>query len=414
MPQDGRSAGIWQTFSESPTAAKAVLAGVLINRVGGFLGIFLVLFMASRGHSPAASAAALGGYGLGGVIGTLIGGALADRLGARTATVVSMAGSAVLTVSLLYLPGYPLLMLALTLCGLAGQVFRPASATLLSDLTPQGRQVMIFAMYRFGLNLGTTICPLLGFGLYYLGRHHYTLLFWGEALVALSYTALALITLPGKAKTSRVVDRTTVRGGYLAVLRDRRFLMFLLAAFVNAVVYVQYLSTLPLDIRAHHLALFWYTVAVALNGLMVIAFELPLTRISQHWPVKLSIGSTCALVGLGMAGYGLPLGPAVLVLGTLVWSAGEVVGAPALFAYPAVAGPAQLRSRYIGSFQFAYACASALGPVIGGLLFTALGHRVWPVLAVGSILAAVLVVITVQQPAEPVEAEPVEAGLPAA
>src|SRR4051794_35896713 len=133
---DGSSrVGIRQTFSESPTAVKAIFAGVFLNRVGAFLSIFLVLFVASRGHSPAQSAAALGGYGTGGVLGTLIGGALADRLGARTVTMFSMSGSAGLTVSLLYLPSYALLMVAVVLCGLVSQLFRPVSATLISELT---------------------------------------------------------------------------------------------------------------------------------------------------------------------------------------------------------------------------------------------------------------------------------------
>src|SRR4051794_41799155 len=77
-----QSAGIWRTFNESPTAVKAIFAGVFINRLGAFLSIFVVLFMTSKGRSPSEAAFALGAYGAGGVIGVLIGGMLADRLGA--------------------------------------------------------------------------------------------------------------------------------------------------------------------------------------------------------------------------------------------------------------------------------------------------------------------------------------------
>jgi predicted MFS family arabinose efflux permease len=87
--EQARSAGIWTTFSESPLAVKAIFGGVFINRVGGFLNIFLVLFLISKGHSASAAALALGVYGAGGVLGVLIGGMLADRLGARNATVRS-------------------------------------------------------------------------------------------------------------------------------------------------------------------------------------------------------------------------------------------------------------------------------------------------------------------------------------
>lgn len=42
-PQSRQDAGIWRTFVESPLAVKAVLGGVFVNRLGGFLNIFLVL-----------------------------------------------------------------------------------------------------------------------------------------------------------------------------------------------------------------------------------------------------------------------------------------------------------------------------------------------------------------------------------
>jgi hypothetical protein len=56
------------------------------------------------------------------------------------------------------------------------------------------------------------------------------------------------------------------------VLRDRRFTLYLFAMLLNAIVDTQYLSTLPLDVKASGLPVFWYTLAVALNGFIVIAW----------------------------------------------------------------------------------------------------------------------------------------------
>jgi MFS family permease len=404
-PHQAASAGIWATFSESPVAVKAIIGGVFVNRVGGFLNIFLVLYLIAEGHSAAEAALGLGSYGIGGVVGVLIGGMLADRLGARNATVLSMSSSAVLIASLLYLHDYLVLLIAVGVVGLVSQIFRPASATLLSELTPESRQVMIFAMYRFGLNVGATAAPLLGFALYDLDHQHFTLLFWGEALVALVYAALAMVALPRR--TSRTAGAAAASpGGYSDVLRDRRYLLYLIATLLNAAVYTQYLSTLPLDVKAEGVPIFWYTFAVALNGGLVIAFELPLTKLSQRWPLKLTIGLSFLLVGLGVGCYGLPLGPAVIIVGTLVWTTAEVIGAPTVFAYPALAGPAHLKGRYIGSFQFMFGLGSAAGPVIGGALFTQLGHRVWPVLAVGGLLAAPFGMAAIRTPVKPSNADP--------
>ncbi|MEV7414919.1 MFS transporter [Streptomyces sp. NPDC089919] len=391
--------GVWETFRESSPAVKTVLAGVLVNRLSGFLQLFLVLFLTARGYSDARTVIALGVYGAGAVAGSLIGGSLADRLGIRGATTLSMGSTAVLTAALLHLPSYGLLLAAIGLVSLGAQLFRPASATLLADQTDGDRQVMVFAMYRFGLNVGATAAPLVGYALYNAGGHSYTLLFWGEAALALVYALVARATLPARSPRTPAPAAPAgeaVRGGYAAVLRDRRFLLYLAAAFFHSAVYMQYLSTLPLYMKDAGLALFWYTSAVALNGVIVIAFELLVTKLSQNWPLKITVGLGFALVGAGVACYGLPIGPAAVVIGTLVWSLGEILGGPAVFAYPAKAGPEPLRSRYIGSFQFVFGLGSALGPMAGSWLYVTTGALVWPLVGACSLLATVFGLIAVR------------------
>ncbi|MEU9236634.1 MFS transporter [Streptomyces subrutilus] len=409
VPVPGEEAGagrptVWRTFHEAPLPVKTVLAGVLVNRLSGFLQIFLVLFLTAKGYSDGSTVLALGVYGAGAVAGTLIGGTLADRMGVRNATVVSMGSTSVLTAALLYVPSFPALLAAIALVSLGSQLFRPASATLLAELTADNRQVMIFAMYRFGLNLGATAAPLVGFALYNAGGHGYTLLFWGEAAIALVYAVFAWATLPARVRPAPAGAATgadEAPGGYAAVIRDRRYLLYLIAAFCHAAVYMQYLSTLPLYMKDAGLALFWYTLAVSLNGFIVIAFELLLTKLSQEWPLKVTIGLGFALVGAGVAFYGLPIGPAAVIVGTLIWSIGEIIGGPAVFAYPATAGPARLRSRYIGSFQFMFGLGTAVGPMAGSWLYLRLDGLVWPVVALGSLLATVFGLIAVRRPASP-------------
>ncbi|GAA3053134.1 hypothetical protein GCM10020000_38560 [Streptomyces olivoverticillatus] len=257
----------------------------------------------------------------------------------RGATVVSMGSASVLTASLLYLPDFWMLLGG----GGAGRPVRPAVPPGLghpavgADLRrPAGHDLRdVPVRPQRG---GATAAPLLGFALYKAGGHSYDLLFWGEALIALVYAVLAYATLPartaGRAAEAQPEERGPA-GGYGAVLRDRRYLLYLLAAFFHSVVYVQYLSTLPLYVEDIGLAVFWYTVAVSLNGFIVVVFELLITKLSQNWPLKLTIGLGFALVGAGVAFYGLPLGPAALVVGTLIWSLGEIIGGPAVFAYPA-------------------------------------------------------------------------------
>ena len=401
--RDASNAGVWATVSQAPTAVKTVLLGVFLNRLSGFLNIFLVLFLSQQGFTVGQAAVAVGVFGAGCVVSYLIGGMLAERLGPRYLSAASMAASAALIAALLYVPDFGLLLCVVALAGVASQVWWPASATLLSDLTADGRQVMILALYRFAVNVGSAAAPLIGVVLYNLNHQQYTVAFWVQAVVALAYGVLAFAVLPRRrprvdVPADDVPAMTGAVGGYLAVLRDRKFVLYLIAVFFYTAVYMQYLSTLPLDIQASGLSLFWYTVVVSLNGLLVIAFELPLTKFAQRWPRRRTVCLAFTLVGMGMAVYGLPLAPVVIVIGTIIWTCGEMVGAPSVFAYPALAGPVHLKTYYIGSFQFVFGLATAVGMSAGVALFGQFGHRIWPLVASGAVLSVAFAFVALGNP----------------
>ncbi|WP_081316786.1 MFS transporter [Pantoea stewartii] len=391
MTNSSATPGVWETFSQSPLSSKVILFGVMINRLSGFLQIFIVLFLISLGYSHQQTIIALFIYGTGAVVGALIGGSLSERMGTRTASMISMGATAVLTAALLYLHNFTAILLVVALASLCAQLFRPASSALLSQQTPAERQTMIFAIYRLGLNLGATGAPLIGYALYHWGGESFTWLFWGEAIIAGLYALLAMLTLPGKnRKSASASSPATKRGGYLEVLADRRFVLFLLATLCHSAVFVQYITTLPMYVEDQKIGLFWYTLAVSLNGIIVICFELLITKITQNHARRKMLALGFALIGSGVAFYAVPIGPAALIVGTLIWSVGEIISGPAFFAFPANAGPKHLKAHYLGSFHFMFSMGIAVGPVVGGWLYLQLGTAIWPVISLGSFFAAVV------------------------
>jgi predicted MFS family arabinose efflux permease len=368
-------AGIWITLRESSVPVRAMLVGILVNRLGAFFQTFLVLFLTHRGFTQVQAGVALGCYGAGSFLGVLAGGALADKLGPRWATLTSMTGTAGLLVVVLYVHNYPALVVTVVLVGVVAQLYRPAAATLLSELTPKHQQVMIFALYRLAVNIGTTAAPLFGA---LLIAASYSLLFWSEAVAALVYAVIAALTLPRRpahpaAKTAR--SRRT--GGYRAVLADRRFVLYLLALLINSTVYIQYVSTLPLAMKAAGLATLWYSLMISLNGFIVITCELLVTKVTQRQPIKGVVVVGFLLLGGGLSIYSLPGGAAVFVAGTLVWTLAEIIGGPTMFAYPGLVAPEGLRGRYISSMQTMFSLGAAIGPALGVAVYRVIGTNVW-------------------------------------
>jgi predicted MFS family arabinose efflux permease len=374
------------------------LVGVFVNRLAGFIQIYLVLFLTHRGYTAGQAGLGLGVYGAGAVLGTFVGGSMTDRLSPRTATLASMLGSTVFILSILYLPVYPLLLLAVLLVSTVGQFYRPAAQAMLTELTPPARLVMVTAMYRLGMNLGTTVTPLLGAALLSVS---YDLLFWFEAAAALVYAVIAYTALPRETpeRSAEAESAVSAARGYRVLLGDRRYLLFLAAVFLMSAAYCQYISTLPLAITHAGLSVWWYSAVVALNGFIVITSELLMTKVVQRWPLRLTMLIGLGLVAVGYGTYAIALVPVLLILGTVIWTLSEIVGAPTVFAYPGIAAPPHQQGRYIGAMQSLFGLGAAVGPVLGVLLWTWVGQDVWLWVAGSAALATVCGVAAVRDPA---------------
>jgi MFS family permease len=374
------STGIWATIREAPAPVKALLVGVFVNKLGWFLQVFLVLFLTtSKGFTDVQAGTALGIYGGGSVIGLIIGGSLSDKVGPRAAVMISMFGMAAFVLGIAYVPSYTAILIVVALAGAVGQFYRPASAALLTELTPKNRQVMTFALYRLAMNVGTTAAPLIGAALVAIS---WNLLFIGEALAALAYAAVAIIALPGRKPAEPVVidepaAASEPKGGYLAVLRDYKYVLFLVCMFINAAIYMQYLAVLPLHMKSEGLSTWWFSAVVALNGFIVITCELLVTKVVQHWPARIVAMIGFVLLGGGLAFYALPGGVAIFVIGTLLWTLAEIIAGPTMFAYPGMAAPPKLLGRYVGSAHAMFGLGSALGPFFGVWVWNSVGTQVW-------------------------------------
>jgi MFS family permease len=278
-------------------------------------------------------------------------------------------------VGILYLHNFPALLVDVAVVGMIGLVYRPASAALLSQLTPKDRQVMIFAVYRLTINVGTTLSPLFG-ALLILAS--YNLLFWGDAVTSMGYAVIALFLLPSRAAEHGAAPAGARRlSGLRVVAADRRYLLFLGALLINATVYIQYISVLPLAMAADHIATAWYAFVLSLNSAIVITGELLMTKLTQRWPARVVALIGFTLLGAGQAMYSIPAGVVIFIGGTLVWTLAEITAGPTMSAYPANAGPARLKSQYLGASQAVFALGFAIGPALGVLVWHLVGRAVW-------------------------------------
>ena len=327
-------ANVLTSVRESDPAVRWLLCGVFVNQLGAFVQVFLVLFLVDQGSSDARAGIALGAYGAGSVLGALLGGRLADRLGRRATMTVSMLCAAALTIAIGFLGDpalYPLLLLVVVADGAMTQAYRPAASAMLADLVPAERLVMTFSMYRVALNTGAVIGPLVAA---WLMTVSWDLLFWADGLTAIACALLARRFLPASdaapaaahaasaagASSAGTADRAASpaagRTGYAAVLRDGRYLLYLFAMFASAVIYMQYFAVLPLEIRADGHSAAIYSAVLALSAAVVITCELLVTKRVQAWRATSAAAGGIALLGIGLGAYGIEGGLVLLFAAT--------------------------------------------------------------------------------------------------
>ena len=399
-----QSDGTWRTLRSLPRPVIVLLAGIAINRMGSFLAIFLILYLTHLGYSPSRSGIVLTAFGVGSIVGVYGGGRAADRFGPRRVIVVPMLLSGVAVGALAVERAYLPLLVTSALAGAFTQAYRPAASSMIAQLTPARSLVTAAAASRLAINIGATVGPLIGAA---VAVRSYTLVFVINAATCLFFGLVALIALPetGGARHAEPAG-TAGQPSAAGMLTDWRYLLFLAAGFATALAEVQYQVILPLQLIADGASTTLYGAVIALNGALVILLELPLTRFVQRLPMRVVIAVGDLLIGVGLASFGLAEAAWAFMLAALIWTAGEIVSGPSANAYPALAGPPNLRGRYIGAFSACQATALAIGPVIGTTLFQAYGRSAWLLCAALGAVALVGAWAGVRHPVPVHTAEP--------
>jgi MFS family permease len=390
-----------RNMRELPRSAWILIGGNFINWFASFALTFLVLYLTRRGVSITRAGAAVAAFGAGGMAAGVVGGHLADRLGRRKTMAVSMFTSAGAVLLLYYVHSYGAILVLAFVVGLATDTWRPASRALMADVVPEGQRVTAYALVRFFGHVGFAAgAALAGF----LAEHHIVWVFWSDAATSVVFALLALTALPEGRRATREED--VAGGGYRRVITDPSFVLLFLASMFVAFIYIQQNITLPLHVVGPaHLTTRDFGFLLTLNGVLVIALELPISSLTMHRPAKQMIALGFLLFGIG---FGLTAWAhsELALLGTVaIWTLGEMVSAPIAYAYLADIAPEHLRGRYQGLYELSWGIGGVAGPALGAVVFHATPTGLWLLCGALGIVASLFVLAT-PAPKGAVEPEP--------
>lgn len=146
-----------------------------------------------RGGSLVAGASIITTYIVGGVIGNLSGGNLADRIGRRPLLIASALAGAVLFAPIAYVPGY---MIWITSAVLGFGMFLTASTTVLigQDIFPENRAMGSGLAQGLSRGIGSVLIMIIGF---LVSKNDVSIVFWIMSAASLA-SVLPAIALPDR------------------------------------------------------------------------------------------------------------------------------------------------------------------------------------------------------------------------
>lgn len=145
-----------------------------------------------------------------------------------------------------------------------------------------------------------------------------------------------------------------------------------------------------------------YGLAVMVNGLVVVAFSLPVARWAETRLGPRLLAGAVALIGVGVGLHAVADSFWAHAAAVAVWSVGEIAFIPLVPAIVARLAPEALRGTYQGVQQSGWGLAKMLGPALGGVVLAQLGEAaLWGGgLAVALLVAAMILALRLGAPRE--------------
>ena len=260
---------------------------------------------------------------------------------------------------------------------------RGGAGALLADLCPRERRESAFGSMRVAFNTGALAGPVIGAGLVALG--------W-DALHAGFVRARG--DLPARLPAPAACGRSRSRRAAAVLPRDRaraRFGIFFVAALFGMTTYNAFETLMPVSLTQEHgYPPAAWGVLFVVNPLLVMLFQLRVTRWSGGLSPGTKLGAAMLLMGASFLPLVVTTAPVVLVLLLVVFVAGEMLWAPASDALATKLAPVEARGAAMGTLGIATWIGGALAPAVGFRVADGAGDAaMWiAIAAIGAVAAA--------------------------
>ncbi|EKN3596198.1 multidrug efflux MFS transporter MdtH [Yersinia enterocolitica] len=294
----------------------------------------------------------------------IFGGAIADRFGAKPMIVTGMLMRAA-GFALMAMADEPwILWLACALSGLGGTLFDPPRTALVIKLTRPHERGRFYSLLMMQDSAGAVIGALIGS---WLLQYDFHFVCWAGAVIFILAAGWNVWLLPAY-RISTV--RAPMKEGLMRVLRDRRFVTYVLTLTGYYMLSVQVMLMLPIvvnEIAGSPAAVKWmYAIEAALS----LTLLYPIARWSEkRFRLEQRLMFGLLIMTLSLFPVGLITHLQTLFMFICFFYMGSIIAEPARETLSASLADSRARGSYMGFSRLGLALGGALGYTGGGWMY---------------------------------------------
>ncbi len=374
-----RASGYARSF---PRPVWLLVAATLIESTGRFMVVpYLSLYMRGEGVSLGALGLVLGAAPVASVAFGAWGGHLADRWGRKPVQIlgVSLSGLALLGFAFAGSNVYVLALLNF-LNGMTRTFYRPATNAAIADFAPPDRRSEAYALHRISINAAFGWGPLIGVALFVAAPKAGFIV---AALLNLVVGLFIAFVIPesssGRKRRDGPKDEVASAepSAWSEIRRDKVFWIWTAGLTLIWGAYDLIQSFLPLHLSAMGVPLWVYGSALAINALICVFVQLPVSRLLRTAAIGPSAGASKLAFVVGFLGFAFCGAPAAILAAMAVLSLGEVWGSAVQSRFvPEHVNP-RLLGRYLGLSVVTELGKAVAAPAAGFLMQAAGGRSVF-------------------------------------
>jgi len=329
---------------------------------------FLMIYVSEKLDLPRTTVALLMTINsVAGLCSSFLAGPIIDRVGRKGVMVFSLAANGAAYFLLSRANSLPEFGLLMALSGSVNPLYRVGGDAMMADLIPPERRPDAYALLRMSNNIGISIGPAIGG---FIATTSYAVAFYGATIGLTTYSLLLAIfareTLPQRSETQPEANPLAAYG---RILRDKPFISFVGTFTLTSMCAVLIWVLMGVYAKEqYHIPENQYGFLATTNALMVVFFQIYVTRFTKQFPAL-------RVMVVGSLFYSLGVGSVALAhdfwgfwSSMVVMTIGELILMPTSSSYVANLAPADMRGRYMSIYGLTWSVAAGIGPVMGGFL----------------------------------------------